>query len=697
MEAIEVLEEFMEQTDPSCLDDPCSCVLLGERLATLYYGNGFYGEAQEVLASLCSRDQTSLRMRILSRLLAWKRGGQLTADSPLRPARYGTSALIERAESYRVLGEYRLALQLCELYLRQVPESVRARGLRASLLRAVGDNLGALERYRELRTDFPGEFSFAKNILELQFENAKFNKVIKELAPKWQGAGPLQKGMPHPQVLEKIASLPIQQQLLLARALWADNRHEDALLVYKSLLHPAVDQLFYEGLAAQGLALVLPAPQKSILNILTFTSPNEPDRLGVVMSPKFTLSNAGQGEVRIAASLYARYRWQEIVRRELSVRQAMFEGDLYQAMREYQTILEDSRSPEDLYDLAGIYSQLGLLGKEAALYGILKQQRPGYPNLEASTQRNRLKRRLRVSSLFGLVEKEGREGYYDIRQVRGQLQAWSMPSFDQEFLFETSRTYSESLEVADDLWGNRLLAEWRWSSLSDVDVRVSLGMDDQDGGSIPTYLYNFSVNARLGDMMNASLELSQDLVSDTLESVREGISARKYRAALQLNPLPRLFGGADFHYLEYSDGNQQDRYELWSSYLLHSKPTLLRLRYGYEYSRNTEGNLQRDPFAPGAFRATDHPYWSPKEYWQHLLGLSFEHRLAANVLGRGAPSYYTLDYSFGYERGGYDNHQVTAKIFLEMNHHFLVNSSLEFTKGEKYQETNFFCSLIYRW
>jgi hypothetical protein len=131
--------------------------------------------------------------------------------------------------------------------------------------------------------------------------------------------------------------------------------------------------------------------------------------------------------------------------------------------------------------------------------------------------------------------------------------------------------------------------------------------------------------------------------------------------------------------------------------MLHSEPTLLKLRYGYEYVHNAEGNTRRDLSIKSGFDSDDHPYWTPKEYWQHLFTISFEHQLDEDVLGRGAPSYYTLEYSFGYEVGGYDTHEAKAQIFLEMSRHFLLNSSIEWIDGANVKESRFRGSLIYRW
>jgi len=232
----------------------------------------------------------------------------------------------------------------------------------------------------------------------------------------------------------------------------------------------------------------------------------------------------------------------------------------------------------------------------------------------------------------------------------------------------------------------------------DLDFLLAVGFDHTDDELYEnTLLYDFQMNGRFGDMALGYFGLSQDIVDDTLEALKKGINTQQYEAGLRFDFLPRLFGGGEYVFTEYSDGNHQNKYELWTSYILASEPTLLQFRYGYEYSHNAEENLSRDDSYPSGFQPGDHPYWSPKEYWQHLFSVSFEHQLEGNILGRGAPSYYTLEYSFGYEIGGYDNHEVKAQIFLEMSRHFLLNGSLEYIDGAKVKETHFLCSVIYRW
>ncbi len=697
--AVEMIEDDLKKNYSPVTDEfLIQFHILQFKFAVLYFKNSEFKQAKAILDQLtllfADKVETTILLKIVNRQLEKEPAPISLTDEDIPPIAFFS----EHARIYEKYGEYQAALELYEKYLMQFPNSLHAQVMQAKLLQTTGDDFTPLTIFRTLALEYPVEESFKQNILKLQFKNAKFQEVIEELAPEWkfvkgsEGTISVRKDVPD------IESLPNSQKLLLARAFWADKRNDEALILYNSLLTPPVDQVFSEQLTSKNIKLRLPAPKKTFLNTITFTSPAEPERLDVVMSPEFTGSNLDKPVVQVAAGLYSNYRWQQMVSSELSVRQAMADGNYYQAMKEYKNILTDNSSPESLYDLAGVYSRLGFSGKEAALYEIIKRESPGYPDLDEAIQRNSLKRKTRVLPFFEFEKKEGRDDYYDIKERGGGIQAMFFPTLQHEFLFSVQRNYDESQTVDDNLWRNRIEAEMKWSPVYDLDFLLAIGFDQTDDAKYEnTILYDFQINGRMGDMILGYLGLSQDVVDDTLESLKVGINRNEYEAGIKFDILPRLFGGGEYLFTEYSDGNHQNRYELWASTILHSEPTLLQLRYGYEYSHNAEVNMERDFSLSSGFKPNDYPYWSPKEYWQHLFTVSFEHQLAENILGRGAPSYYTFEYSFGYEIGGYDNHEVTGQIFLEMSRHFLLNSSVEWIDGADFEETHFMCSLIYRW
>ena len=699
--AMEMTEDFLEDAGELCQEDKTTWTKLMVTLAELFYQHGEYHKSKTILDSLMLLSPDDFTIQVLHQATICKTIRGKTCDHLLEFVRNlggGSNLyLMDAAHLMKKYGDYKAALYLVSNYLEDVPNSLRGKLLKAQLFVETSDDFSALTLYREISREFPNEKLFQKNILEIQFQLAKFNLLITELAPEWR---PLKKEavlLGDYFIPLAVKSMPVWKQLLLARAFWAVRRWDDSLLIYESLLQPPVDQQFTERIIREDVKLTLPPPKRTFWNVVTFTTPAEPDRLTVVMSPEFIRANQEKPVVAIAAEFYASYRWQQDVAKELSVRKAMRDGNYYQAMKEYQNLLEHDFSTESLFDLAGIYSRLGFLGKEAALYEIMKEQSPGYPDLDESLQRNVMKRKPRVTLLSNLKDISGREGYHDNRQLSGGVQSWFMPSLRHEVLFDWRRIYGKSDKTEQTLWRNRLQAEVKWSPRYDLDFLLGVGADRADDDFGTTALYNMQVKGRVGDMVQGYLEVGQDVVDDTVESLREQINKKEYGGGVTLDFLPRLFGGGGYLFTEYSDGNHQNRYDLWTSYILHSEPTLLQLRYGYEYSHNSEGNLGRDYSIDNCFNPGDHPYWSPKEYWQHLMTVSFEHQLAENILGRGAPSYYSLEYSFGYEFGGYGNHQIKAEIFLEISRHFLLDSSFALIQGDQQREQNFWLSMIYRW
>ena len=680
--AIELAEDFLDQ-NPASLE-------VRSKLSELYYKNKEFYAAQDLLAL---DKNSNHRFSVLRRLIQEK-------IEPLEMDREPDTAfplLFNEAGLYKHFGAYDKGLESVKQYLLLSPGSLKGRVLQAELLQLSNDILASLALYQNLSEQYPAEHYFKRKILELQFASARFETILSSLVPGW--AAEKMKDV----VISKMTGAPEasllseKQKLLLARSLWAVKKHAEALRIYSLLLQPPVEQTFSEQLEAEGVTLQLPPATRTFLNYITFTTPPEPDRLSVVMSPEYTRNNIGTPVVRTATELYADYRWQQLVTEELSVRDNMVEGNYYQAMKDYEKMLGQNSSMESLFDLAGIYSQLGFLGKEAALYKVIKSRSPGYPNLDEVMQRNNLKRQPQVSALFNYKKKEGREGYINNRQQAVGIQSWFMPSLQHEVLLDYRRLYNESIGGQQELWRNRLLTELKWSPAYDLDFLMRIGGDRSDEEYGTTLLYDFRINGRLGDLAEAYLGISHDVIDDTVTSLMTGISSTEYEGGLRFDLLPRLFGGGNYLFTEYSDGNHQNKYELWTSYILHSEPTLLELRYEYALSHNADGNSEPEHSKEKFFQPDAHPYWSPKEYWQHLFSVFFEHQLSNDTLGRGAPSYCSFEYSYGIENESDSNHKLSAQIYLEISRNILLNSSFDYINGDKYEEQEFLFSLIYRW
>lgn len=669
-------------------------------LSHLYLQDKQYDKGQELIAEILKERPLDLEPLILGMVfdtgLSGKAPGEQIDSVLSKHYGNGFPSLMQAARLEQKYGAIESALKHVRLALQEVPASLMARAAEADLLWEQGDMEALSFVLQALVTDYPEEISLARRALEVEFKQASFRQIIDKLAPSSrQGLG--QGIMAFPDT----SHLMVWQKLILARALWADRQWVAAVAVYDTLLQPSVEMLFTEKVTAEQIKIVLPPPKQTFWNMITFTHPAEPDRLTVVMDPAFVMAQRGQSGGRAGADLYAVYRWQQLVARELSARRTLAQGDYYQAMKEYQEVVEKNPSPESLFDLAGIYSRLGLLGKEALLYEEIGRENPDYPDLTESVERNSLKRQPKGMLDSGYSYLSGRNGYQDLEQAWGGARGWILPTLRQEMEVSWRTIHAIAEETDQSLWRSRLLAAYSFYPHSNVDFITRIGADKPDeefnhAHYDITPLYHLEMRGRIGDELHGSVRLRQDVVEDTVQALEQGISKRDLEGGVRVDILPRLFCGGEYLFREYSDANHQNRYHLWASYVLHSEPTLLEITYGQELLHNADGNMGRDFTYEYGFAPGDHPYWSPKEYWQNSVSVHFEHQLAADVLGRSAPSYYTLDYSFGYEDGGYDSHTFGGDIFLEMSRHFLLSSSFDMIQGGQVIRKDIGLSLIYR-
>ena len=326
--AINSVHEYRGFLVQHCLHDAGMKYQAELLLGQLYLQDRQYKKGQELIAEILKEHPLELEPLIL--------GQQLEAGQPAKVNAYehrvdeiltkkhgnGFLNLMQVVGLERKYGATESALKHVRMALKEVPESMAARVAEADLLREQGHLDAAFASLQALAADYPDELSLARRSLDVEFKQASFPQIIEKLAPFRQiGLG---KGI---MTFPDTSHLAVWQKLILARALWADRQWVAAVAVYDSVLQPSVDRIFAERIEQQQIQLVLPLPQRSFWNVISFTHPAEPDRLTVVMEPAFVMTQRGEPGGRIGTDLYADYRWQQLVARELSARRALAQGD----------------------------------------------------------------------------------------------------------------------------------------------------------------------------------------------------------------------------------------------------------------------------------------------------------------------------------------------------------------------------------
>ncbi len=664
------------------------------RARILFYKEDFQ-QCAETLDRLEQKAYAKEEVYVLRRIIKEKTDIASNTAGPRNQAMSGPSffSLINRAKLFYDYGYFEIALQNIEKAQQIVPESMVLQIRRVETLASLSLYDAALQAVKSIAGEFPDEEYFSKLSLQLEFKGGKFSEIVERVASQKY----VEKEEVEPSPREGGDSMYFWKKLLFARALWAEGRREEAFKVYDSLLAVPVDSLFLEKMEVERINFNLPPLKKSFWNIVPFTKSEEYTSLQAVMEPQFVTRNIGQPVDDIAASLYGKYRWQELVKKELSARQAVEQRDYYRAEKEYLSLLEEEESSEALFDLAYIYNKLGLYGKAAEIYELMKERGPLYPGLDEYIEANVLKRQPRGAVSLYNFNRKGRDGYINLKKNTAEAEVWLMPSYDQEVRVSLSHNAYSSRDKSLKAESNTLLGTYSTYFENTVDLNISFGLDKPIGAGTSEVLYKFELIRRLTKSLDVYGRFEQDRVEDTLRSITDSIIYRDLEAGFKYDLFPRWLAGADYRYRMYSDNNEQNRYKLWTTYHLFGEVNQFKVTYSYENLFNDDENTGRDNNFRNDFPDDDRVYWSPEHYWSHLFTFHFTHFLDFDSRLEDPLSHLAFDYTFGYEDGNQPIHQIDANIFLEINKHFLLKGSFSNINGDDYQETQAAFSLMYRW
>jgi len=487
--------------------------------------------------------------------------------------------------------------------------------------------------------------------------------------------------------------------LLKARILWQQRLWDDSVALYQSYMSPAVEELLEQQFGHQGVSLDL-TPQSTIWDKITF-SEGEPLSISeVVMSPHHAVDSSANGRQinKTAAPYYALFRWQERFKRELAIRRLVQRRYYHFAATQLESLIKDYGSNDFLlYDLAGLYSKLEMLQEEVFLYGILARQNRDFPGLQEAVQRNGLKRRPRVALAYIMQEDDGWHGYKAIRKKAADVTGWYSDSSSNDWSLNLQRIKYDSTNNSLDVksWRAMLSVESKLNQAFHLSLGAGVENLEDDNNSTP--LFYGAIIGKLRDEMRTTLSFRQDVTADTITSLTRDITLREYKIDFMFDLMPRVLMGGDLQYTDYSDSNWTNKYTVWSSYLFFPEPTLLKVSYKFDYYDSDEGQLGPLPPAEFGFAPNDHPYWAPLDYWITRFSFYFKHQISNDALARGVPSYYTLEYSLGYDSDDNDLHEVKGSISVELFKHLTLNASYGYFDLDVYNHEEANLSAMYRW
>lgn len=651
--------------------------------ARLLFAEAHYAEAEQIAVSLLGqRDRLEADLLLLR---IYRAQGKSGAEKALFQRILAESTQDQGLvlDLLKALKEEGLVVELgerAELASRQYPESVTIRSLSASAREANGETGAAIEIWQGMVRDFPEQELAAVCLAQQLFSRGRFveARAVEERFPN-------------------LAARP-DMILLKARIFWAEHEWEKAVAVYDVFLKPSVA----DSIAAQAKARDVALPRDEEHGLWTQLTVAEVDRqtmVDVLMEPKAVLES-GPGAMalnQMAVPLYARYRWHKQFALEKTARQAVMQREYLAAANYFRTLLREYPADASLrFDLAGIYSRFGQLGHEAALYEEITAAGGDFPGLAEARQRNELKRQPRVALGYGYLREEGREGYKAIRKSWEETSLQYSPYLQHDLAVNLSRLDYQDPGGKGNIRGTRALVSYAANVNEQLLLRGGVGTELLENSQPDTTVIEMAVEGRWGDRLTSILSYDRDVKHDTLASLGRNIVQQDYKADFVLDMVRSVQAGGGYLYSNFSDDNAMNGYDLWAAYLLFFEPAFLKFSYTYDFKDTAEGR-GGGPIQPDGFAVSDHPYWTPINYWQNRFSVYFKHQLSDDQFRRGVPRYYDLEYAVVYDEMGYAMQTWKGGFFVEYAPQVILAATTELTSGPEYRAKEIFLSAVYRW
>ncbi|KPJ99686.1 MAG: hypothetical protein AMJ60_04205 [Desulfobacterales bacterium SG8_35] len=654
-------------------------------LAASLMHTGEYAEAEEIVLNLKKSQGGELELLVLLEqiYLAWGKeaeAGQIAAEAREYAAQdFGRQ--LNLARLYRKYMDISRQFEAAEKAATQGPDSLAAKHLLVDARIKQGEYfvaLGLLDRFLK---------SYPENTWFLLHQAGLLAKV-----------GSFEEALGVAEMI--LAENPLRPDIVLlqARILWEMKRWKDSVSRYEAIVASPVEEILEEKIQELRLAVDQSATKSSWWDVITFSEGTPLSISEVIMSPQHAVdfSESAQAANSVAAAHYALYRWQDRFNKELSARRSVMRREYYHAANKLENVIEEYGSNDFLlYDLAGLYSKLERLGDEAVLYRKLETENAEFPGLAEAVQRNNLKRRPKISLAYLMQNNDGWDGYKAVRQEMLTGGGQYYQTSNQKWSLDVARINYESTRDEQNLLGWRTVLNYEAKMSQALELSLGGGLEKLESGYDDTPLLYGAVTGKIADEMRAVFSARQSVVADTIASLKRNIKRRDYKIELMFDLFPRLLLGGYYDFIDYSDSNWTHNYTFWASYIFLPEPTLLKISYNYDFYDSREGQKPGVPtddgFAPG-----DHPYWSPLSYWITRFSFYFKHQLSNDALARGVPSYYTIEYSLGYDSEDHDLHKLKGSLNIEIAKNYIVSASYGYLDMDVYQEKETLFSVMYR-
>jgi len=594
----------------------------------------------------------------------------------------GAEQLLRLARASAILEKNTAAEVFLNELLHYYPQSMRGRIERADVRKRNFRLEAAAKDYQKLYLENSREGWLYDEYLRLEFRLGRYETIIAGLSSK------------------KFEELPIEQQLLITRALYAVHNRTESFALYEKMLQPTVMSRFRESLAARKLPYTWQnkASNTSFWTMFRYEEPDQLDILNALSGDEGFLANIHSPQGVLAADLFESYRWEKIISSEYQARKALEENRYTVAEKQYRKEMDQGQSTEGLKDLARIYERLGEYNKQAEVYSYLEKRGEQTPEMQESIERNKIARMPTLGFNYEYLGKHGRDDQINLRKNSFGGKFQYLPGLNSKLELGFNELFFEPYEGEGESIEGRLVSAsgiYRFNDKTSVDLGWGLQMLDSNSDS--SAVYSFRLNRKLDQLLSGYVEYRHDIIDDTTEALDMGLTSDSALGGLVLETTSGFTLGTEYQRRWYEDDNIENRIYLWSSYAIYDELTTYEIKFSYEQFSNSEDDTATVSSTRPPVEEQILPYWSPDNYSQQLLSFKLHRLLKNQDEQERPPSSVSADFSVGYESEGDFLVAGGADIFLEIGSNFLVKGNLFYTESSDYHEESAAISLMYRW
>lgn len=372
------------------------------------------------------------------------------------------------------------------------------------------------------------------------------------------------------------------------------------------------------------------------------------------------------GEATMGYERLLEMGWKREVDLEKRAKQAYWNANWHNATTLYEELIQiEPSNIEALFELGQCYSRIGLNKEAKLMYEKVLRELPGHTQARGAYEFILIQDNPYIEPAFTYNSKDGFDKEWEITRADTSLDL-GLPEFFKTRLSlgytHSDLSFQHFPSSETEIYRLKLLKRFRGYS-------ISVSYKDLYYTETKKERENFGVRieGRVFDLGNIEFGFDREDFIENINMLRALIYKDRYilKGGFKLGTKTEIGIGGSYGRL--SDENEEIHLRGFGSYELTRYPRILKARVDHEYLRYLENE--------------GYPYFSPSNYHNTGLTLSFRHFLNPQDYYGAKERYYDLRYTIGLDNNGRYFDSLSGEILLEITRRIQLSLHLSSSRS----------------